>query len=251
MNLQWLGRTVEVTVDRPLGSTHPDHPDLVYPVNYGFVAGTVAGDGEPVDAYVLGLDAPVPAATGTVVAVIERRDDVEDKLVVAATGSWTADRIAEAVHFQERWFDSHVHVAAAWEAGSGVVELPGGRRLRGRGLRHPPPTGAVPHFGVYLLGHDPGPFAWEHRWVRWPDFRTPASTPDALAALREAYERSQTERVEIACGGGVGRTGTALAAVAVLAGVPPADAVDWVRVNYNRRAVETPWQRRWVRTLGK
>ncbi len=85
--------------------------------------------------------------------------------------------------------------------------------------------------------------------MRWPDFRTPASTDDAVAALREAYGRCGGERVEIACGGGVGRTGTALAGMAVLAGVPPAEAVDWVRRRYNRRAVETPWQRRWVRHL--
>jgi protein-tyrosine phosphatase len=99
---------------------------------------------------------------------------------------------------------------------------------------------------VYLLARDPGPFAWEHRWVVWPDFRTPASTTDAVSALREAHERAATERVEVACGGGVGRTGTALAAIAVLAGVPGPEAVAWVRRHYNRRAVETPWQRRWV-----
>jgi inorganic pyrophosphatase len=108
--VNWLGRAVEITVDRPLGSTHPEHPELVYPVNYGFVAGTLAGDGEPVDAYVLGLDTPVGTATGTVVAVIERRDDVEDKLVVSVAGKWTAETIAEAVHFQERWFDAHVRM---------------------------------------------------------------------------------------------------------------------------------------------
>jgi hypothetical protein len=120
---------------------------------------------------------------------------------------------------------------STWDLDPGVVELPDGRRLRGRGLRQPAPAGPAPHFGVYLLGHDPGPFDWEHRWVRWPDFRTPASTPDALAALQDAYERS--------------------AAVAVLAGMPPAEAVAWVRRHYNRRAVETPWQRRWVRNVGK
>lgn len=253
MDLSWLGRTVEVTVDRPLGSAHPEHPALVYPINYGFVAGTVAGDGEPLDAYVLGVDAPVDTVTGTVVAVIERGNDVEDKLVVAVPGSgpWAAAAITEAVHFQEQWFDSHVHMPATWADGAGVVELPGGRRLRGRGLRRPMPAGPVPGFGVYLLGRDPGPFDWEHRWVRWPDFRTPASTPDAMAALGEAYERSALDRVEVACGGGVGRTGTALAAIAVLAGVPAAEAVAWVRSHYNPHAVETPWQRRWVRNLGK
>jgi protein-tyrosine phosphatase len=136
-----------------------------------------------------------------------------------------------------------------WAPGAGVVELPDGRRIRGRGLRNGLPDGPTPQLGVYLLARDPGPFAWEHRWVRWPDFRTPASTGDALAALGEAYDRSRAERVEIACGGGIGRTGSALAAAAVLAGVPAPEAVDWVRSRYHRRAVEMPWQRRWVRSL--
>ncbi len=102
---------------------------------------------------------------------------------------------------------------------------------------------------MYLFGRDPGPFDWPYRWVRWPDFRTPASTRDAVAALHEAYGRSATERVEIGCGGGVGRTGTALAAIAVFSGIPPGEAVAWVRGAYNPRAVETPWPRRWVRRL--
>ena len=137
-----------------------------------------------------------------------------------------------------------------WADGPGVVELPDGRRIRGRGLRHPAPDGPDPEFGVYLLGRDPGPFPWEHRWVRWPDFRNPTSTIDAIEALADAYARSATERVEIACGGGVGRTGTALAAIAVLAGVPSADAVAWVRRHYHPRAVETRWQRKWVLGVG-
>jgi protein-tyrosine phosphatase len=111
------------------------------------------------------------------------------------------------------------------------------------------PDGLAPEFGVYLVARDPGPFAWEHRWVPWRDFRTPTSTPGALDALDEAYRRAASERVELACEGGVGRTGSALAAIAVLSGVPPADAVAWVRDRYNPRAVETPWQRRWVRSL--
>jgi Protein-tyrosine phosphatase len=136
-----------------------------------------------------------------------------------------------------------------WPDGPGVVELPDGRRVRGRGLRRPPPAGPDPEFGLYLLGKDPGPLAWEHRWVRWPDFRTPASTPDARAALEDAHRRAADQRVEVACGGGVGRTGTALAALAVLAGVPAGEAVAWVRRAYDPRAVETPWQRRWVLRL--
>lgn len=73
-----------------------------------------------------------------------------------------------------------------------------------------------------------------------------ASTDAAIAALTEAYRRSESQHVEIACGGGNGRTGTALAAIAVLAGVPRSEAIAWVRLRYGGRAVETPWQRRWV-----
>lgn len=133
-----------------------------------------------------------------------------------------------------------------WRHGPGIVSFPDGRTIRGRGLRRPLPDGPLPQFGVYLLSRDPGPFDWEHRWVRWPDLRRPTSTDDAITALRAAYERAATERVEIACGGGVGRTGTALAAIATLAGIPHDQAVTWIRNNYQRRAVETPWQRRWI-----
>jgi protein-tyrosine phosphatase len=111
------------------------------------------------------------------------------------------------------------------------------------------PEGPEPQWGLYLLARDPGPFRWEHRWVRWPDFRTPSSSTDAFAALGEAYRRAASERVEVACGGGVGRTGAALAIVAVMAGVPSTEAVAWVRCHYHRRAVETPWQRRWIRRV--
>ena len=100
---------------------------------------------------------------------------------------------------------------------------------------------------MYLLARAPAPVAWESRWVRWPDFWLPADPDDARAALRSAWERSPGERVEVACGGGRGRTGTALAILAVLDGVPADRAVGWVRSHYDRRAVETPWQRRWVR----
>jgi hypothetical protein len=138
-----------------------------------------------------------------------------------------------------------------WEHEEGVVELPDGRRVRGRGLRDGPPApGEEPELGVYLTGSRPPAQAWESRWVRWPDFALPRSTPDAVAALRVAHERAADQRVELACGGGTGRTGTALALLAVLSGVSPDDAVGWVREHYRPRAVETPWQRRWVRTTG-
>jgi len=138
--------------------------------------------------------------------------------------------------------------AAFWEPGEpGVLQLPSGRLIRGRGLRDRPPAGPDPTFGVYLLGAPPPEFGWASAWIRWPDFRLPADPAYAAGILREAWARSEGERVEIACGGGRGRTGTALACVAILDGVPAADAVAFVREHYHPRAVETPWQRRFVR----
>jgi len=130
-----------------------------------------------------------------------------------------------------------------WTAGDrGVVELPSGRLVRGRGLREELPD---PGFGLVLLGRD-RPVRWAHRWVAWPDFRLPRSPTDLRDALVDLLSRAATERVEVACAGGTGRTGTALACLAVLDGVPPTAAVAWVRTAYRRRAVETPAQRRFV-----
>ncbi|MGH3982826.1 MAG: protein-tyrosine phosphatase family protein [Pseudonocardiaceae bacterium] len=135
----------------------------------------------------------------------------------------------------------------AWDvAAPGVLCLPSGRLLRGRGLRQPLLDDFTPDFAVYLLGKRPTPVAWDARWVRWPDFRLPTDRRDAQDALREAWHRAESERVEIACCGGRGRTGTALACIAVLDGVPGREAVAFVRERYDARAVETPWQRRYV-----
>jgi protein-tyrosine phosphatase len=138
-------------------------------------------------------------------------------------------------------------VSDTWDpAAAGVLRLPSGRLLRGRGLRKPPPPGPEPAFSVFLLGKEPPQVAWDHRWLRWPDFRLPTNRTQALALLSEAWSRAEAERVEVACGGGRGRTGTALACLAVLDGVPAGDAVAFVRRHYDSRAVETPWQRRYV-----
>ncbi|MQA16885.1 MAG: protein phosphatase [Pseudonocardiaceae bacterium] len=129
---------------------------------------------------------------------------------------------------------------------AGVLRLPSGRLVRGRGLRHGAAGGAAPEFGLYLQGRSPPPVSWQSRWVRWPDGWLPADRGDARDALLELWLRAESERVEVACSGGQGRTGTALACVAILDGVPAADAVDYIRQHYNPRAVETPWQRRYV-----
>ncbi|POX47481.1 protein phosphatase [Streptomyces sp. Ru71] len=134
------------------------------------------------------------------------------------------------------------------EDSPGVLRLPSGRLVRGRGLRRPhDPAAPKPSYGVYLLGRRPPEVPWESRWLRWPDFRLPADRAQARTVLTEAWERAAHERVELACGGGRGRTGTALSCLAVLDGVPAEEAVAYVRTHYDRRAVETPWQRRYVR----
>lgn len=133
-----------------------------------------------------------------------------------------------------------------WKTETGVIRLPDGRRIRGTGTRRP--RGEVPHpdFAVYLLGRPPRATVWPARWVRWGDFRLPSDRDDAIDALREAYGRAAEERVEIACGGGIGRTGTAIAILARMSGIPATEAVAWTRAHYHLRAVETGRQRAWI-----
>lgn len=101
-----LGQTVTVTVDRPIGY---DHNGTIYPINYGYLPGTMAGDGEEQDAYILGVNKPVESFTGTVVGVIRRSNDCEDKLVVAPKGMlFHQGEIAEATHFIEQYFVSTI-----------------------------------------------------------------------------------------------------------------------------------------------
>lgn len=139
------------------------------------------------------------------------------------------------------------HPMNTWDPGAkGVVSFPSGRCIRGRALRQPLPPGPDPDFAVYLLGKPPAPTKWEQRWVHWPDFWLPVNEKDTLDALREAWVRAEWNRVEIACQGGHGRTGTALACIAVMDGVPPRQAVSFVRDHYGP-AVETPWQHWYVR----
>jgi GrpB-like predicted nucleotidyltransferase (UPF0157 family)/inorganic pyrophosphatase/8-oxo-dGTP pyrophosphatase MutT (NUDIX family) len=100
---------VTVTVDRPLGSRHPDYPDMIYPVNYGYIPDEIAPDGGGLDVYVLGVSAPVRGFTGRVVGIVYRENDVEDKLVAAPEGvNYTQNEIAEAVHFTEQHFSTKI-----------------------------------------------------------------------------------------------------------------------------------------------
>ena len=104
-----IGKTVKVIIDRPLGSYHPKHKDLYYPVNYGYIEGIIAPDGEEQDAYILGVNEPLSEFTGKIIAVIKRSDDVEEKWVVAPENMvFTKEEIMKQVEFQEKYFNTEI-----------------------------------------------------------------------------------------------------------------------------------------------
>ena len=101
-----IGQIVKVIVDRPLGSYHPEYKDLYYPINYGFIEGIIAPDGEEQDAYILGVDKPVSEFTGRIIAIIQRFNDIEEKWVVAPEdAAFSKEEIAAQVKFQEQFFE--------------------------------------------------------------------------------------------------------------------------------------------------
>ncbi|ODT98485.1 MAG: phosphatase [Pseudonocardia sp. SCN 72-86] len=138
---------------------------------------------------------------------------------------------------------------------TGATALPDGTLVRGRGRSQPVPEGPEPQFGLYLGSPERRRFSrrpvwlptWPAEWLDWPDFRTPRDDVHAAARIVATYERARNgERVEIACLGGTGRTGTVVACMAILAGHPADDALAWVRAHYRPHAVETPGQKRWI-----
>ena len=101
-----LGKTVCVVIDRPIGHCHKG---IVYPVNYGYIPGMMGGDGEEQDAYILGVETPLSCFDGHIVGAVRRKNDTEDKLIVAPEGMvFHQGQIAEAVRFQEQYFDSYI-----------------------------------------------------------------------------------------------------------------------------------------------
>lgn len=105
-NSQYIGQRVRIQIDRPLGSKHPNH-GFEYPVNYGFIPNTMTQDGEELDAYILGVAEAIESFTGSVIAMIHRLNDNEDKLVVAPDGqTFTDEQIRELTIFQEQYFKS-------------------------------------------------------------------------------------------------------------------------------------------------
>lgn len=102
-----IGSRVTVVVDRPKGSIHPTHPELVYPINYGYIDGVIGGDGDYQDCYIIGVEKPIKTFTGTVIAIIHRRDDNEDKWVVSDQ-DFSIEEIQQATLFIEQYFDSTI-----------------------------------------------------------------------------------------------------------------------------------------------
>ncbi len=108
MSKEYLGKIVSVKMDRPMGSRHPKH-GFVYPVNYGYIPNTVSGDGEELDAYVLGVFEPLDNFEGKVIAIIHRINDNDDKLVVVPENkNYSNEQIKVLTEFQEQWFEFEI-----------------------------------------------------------------------------------------------------------------------------------------------
>lgn len=115
-----LGKIVTIKVDRPLGSVHPKHPNIVYPVNYGYIPSTESGDGEELDVYLLGVDRPVQEYTCRIIGIVYRKNDVEDKLIAAPVGmEFHQAELATAVAFQEKYYQTKID--ALYHKSCGVV----------------------------------------------------------------------------------------------------------------------------------
>lgn len=165
---RFLGKRLTIVVDRPAGSAHPEHPDILYPINYGYVPGIIGTDGEEMDAYIYGVSKPLHRFTGTVIAAIHRRDDNEDKLVVAPTGMMAYEpQIADAVHFAEQFFDTTL--VCIYEKSCGAIVY----RTRADGVIE------------YLV-------LYQHRSGTWslPKGHIAAGETEQETALREVWEET-------------------------------------------------------------
>ena len=168
MTDRFLGRRLTIVVDRPAGSVHPDHPDIRYPINYGYVPGILAADGEEMDAYIYGVSQPLRRFTGTVIAAVHRRNDTEDKLVVAPTGMVAYEpQIAEAVRFMEQYYDTSL--VCIYEKSCGSIVY----RIR--------PDGVIEYLVLY-----------QHRSGTWslPKGHVAAGETEQQTALREIWEET-------------------------------------------------------------
>ena len=104
MNKDYLGKEVFIKIDRPLGGKHPKY-ELIYPINYGYVPATVSGDGEEIDAFLLGVDEPVTEYKGKCIAIVHRTNDNDDKLIVVPSDkNYSDEEIEQNIEFIEKFF---------------------------------------------------------------------------------------------------------------------------------------------------
>ena len=106
----YLGKTVSIKIDRPIGYIHKkENYSLTYPINYGYIPGVLGGDGEELDVYLLGVDIPVSDYTGKIIGIVYRKNDVEDKLIMAPDGiEFTQNEIKEQIYFQEQYYETEI-----------------------------------------------------------------------------------------------------------------------------------------------
>ena len=119
--ISYLGKTADIEIDRPIGFIHKkDNYSLTYPINYGYIPDVIGGDGEELDVYLLGVSEPVKKYSAKIIGIVHRHNDTEDKLIAAPQGSiYYQNEIAEAVHFQEQYYETHIE--ALYEKSSGAV----------------------------------------------------------------------------------------------------------------------------------
>lgn len=104
----YLGKTVTVTIDRTLGSKHPNW-GFIYLTNYGYIPNTISGDGEELDAYILGVFEPIQTFTGTCIAIINRLNENDDKLIIVPENvNYTSEQIECLTEFQEKFFKHNI-----------------------------------------------------------------------------------------------------------------------------------------------
>lgn len=123
----FLGKIVRISIDRPIGSAHPKYKGLIYPINYGFIPNVWSEDGEELDVYLLGLNKPKKEFTGKIIGIVYRKDDVEDKLVMAPKGmKFTQNEITEQVYFQERYYEIEIEAMDQKSCGAVIFKKENG-----------------------------------------------------------------------------------------------------------------------------
>lgn len=124
----YLGKTITIKIDRPIGYIHKkENYSLTYPINYGYIPGVLGGDGEELDVYLLGVDVPVSDYTGEIIGIVYRKNDVEDKLIMAPESvAFTQNEIKEQINFQEQYYETEIEALFQKSCGAVVFKRENG-----------------------------------------------------------------------------------------------------------------------------